>query len=81
MKDLALLALKLSIFTIPHLAQRFCSSIVGIWVGFRLLLGCRVLCLHCGRCLSRGSYNVPFFLPQLSPLLNFAFKEDAETAV
>jgi hypothetical protein len=42
MYDRALFELKLSIFTIPLLAQRFCSSIAGRLARFRLLFRCRV---------------------------------------
>jgi len=61
MNDLALLALKLSIFTIPLLGQRFCSSTVDILVSFRLLFGCRALYFRCGRYLSKDFCNVPLF--------------------
>jgi hypothetical protein len=81
MNDLALLELKLSIFTIPLLGQRFCSSTVDIWVGFRLLFGCIALCFRSGNCLSRDFYNVPYILPQPTFFGVFAFKAIEETYV
>ena len=63
-KDLALLALKLSIFTIPRLDQRFCSSIVGKSVVFPLLSECTVGCFHFCRFLSKGFCNVPSCFPR-----------------
>jgi hypothetical protein len=81
MNDLALLALKLSIFTIPLLCPRFCSSIVDISVDFRLLFGCRALCFRFGRYLSKDFCNVPFIFPQTTIFGVFAFKAIEETYV
>jgi hypothetical protein len=80
MNDLALLALKLSTFTIPLLDQRFCSSTVDILVSFRLSFGCRALYFHCGRYLSKDF--AMFHYSSSAHLFGvFAFKAIEETYV
>jgi hypothetical protein len=69
-------------FTTRNLGQPVCSSIAGIWVAFRLLPECTVLCFRfCSR-LSKGFYNAPCFFTSGIPLLaSSSFKAVAETTV
>lgn len=81
MYDLALLELKLSIITIPHLGRRFCSSNSGRWAVFRLSLVCRVLCPRSCSFLSRGFYSVPCFSLHVGFVAFLAFKATEEPTI